>query len=74
MRRIFAAIWDDGRKTYYADWRVYHADFYSGNQPVTHRGVQLKVIDDDGSKEFAELYERAQKEPVRTQSNVAMGC
>lgn len=65
-RQIFAIVWDDGRVTYYASPRDYHADFYAGNQPVTHRGVRLEVIADDGSKEFADLYERVRQSPVRS--------
>jgi hypothetical protein len=66
VRQVFAVVWDDGRVTYYASPRDYHADFYAGNQPVTHRGVRLEVIPDDGSKEFADLYEQVQKGPVRS--------
>lgn len=66
VRQVFAVVWDDGRKTYYASPRAYHADFYAGNQPVTHRGVRLEILTDDGSREFAELYARVQRGPVRS--------
>ena len=39
-------------------------DFLAGNHPVQERGVRLEVRPDDGSKEWAELYARAQRGPV----------
>ena len=40
-------------------------DFAAGNQPLFHHGVRLDIIPDDGSKEWAELSERALIAPVR---------
>ncbi len=65
LRQVFAVVWEDGRRTYYANPNAYHSDFYAGNQPVTHRSVRLEILDDDGSKDFADLYGRVQHAPVR---------
>jgi hypothetical protein len=42
-------------------------DFLAGNQPAQERGVSMEVHPDDGSPEWAELYERVQQGPVRDQ-------
>lgn len=39
-------------------------DFLAGNQPVQERGVRMEVRLDDGSKDWAELYARAERGPV----------
>ena len=41
-------------------------DYLAGNQPVYERGVRLEVWEDDGSKEWKELFERASKAPVHS--------
>jgi L-alanine-DL-glutamate epimerase-like enolase superfamily enzyme len=41
--------------------------FAKGNQPVYEPGVQTELLDDDGSADFAHLYEQAQIAPVITQ-------
>jgi len=62
---VFAVVWKDGRRTYYANSDAYHKDFYAHNEPIFERGVKLEVLEDDGSKEFADLYEQVQNAPVR---------
>jgi len=67
-RHILKVIWEGGRVMYYANmlpqcWQ----DFQMGNQPVDERGVRMEVWKDDGSKEWADLYARVQKGPMRDQ-------
>ena len=38
--------------------------FWSGNQPVDDWGSRTELVDDDGSREFAELFDRASITPV----------
>jgi len=40
-------------------------DFLAGNHPVQERGVKLSFRLDDGTPEWADLYERCHAEPVR---------
>lgn len=40
--------------------------FAQGNQPVYEKGVHTVLLDDDGSADFADLYQRAQVAPVVT--------
>ncbi len=65
-RRIYAVVWESGRAVCYSSPEAYHQDFYRGNQPVTHRGVRLEEVEDDGSVLFEGLYEKVQSGPVVT--------
>lgn len=38
--------------------------FSLGNQPCCEAGVKTELLDDDGSKEFGELFEQAKVSPV----------
>lgn len=38
--------------------------FSLGNQPCYEAGVKTELLDDDGSKEFAEIFEQAKESPV----------
>jgi L-alanine-DL-glutamate epimerase-like enolase superfamily enzyme len=40
--------------------------FRTANQPLYERGVHTELVDDDGSAEFTELRQRAQRGPVLT--------
>jgi hypothetical protein len=40
-------------------------DFAAGNRPLFHPGVRVEILPDDGSREWAELNERAGRGPVR---------
>ncbi|MBW3624230.1 MAG: enolase [Armatimonadetes bacterium] len=64
-RLLLSVKWTGGRVTHYADiWDMWR-EFGRGNEPVDERGVRLHVTEDDGSKEWEELFTRAQKAPVR---------
>ena len=67
-RQLLSVSWPGGRIVHYADMREgCWPDFRAGNQPVQERGARLELHPDDGSREWAELYARAQAAPVRDQ-------
>ena len=67
-RLLQSVVWPGGRVMHYANMRPQlWADFLSGNQPAQERGVTTEVRPDDGSKEWADLYARAERAPVRDQ-------
>jgi hypothetical protein len=43
--------------------------FMAGNDPAQEPGVRIEIRDDDGSKDWADLYARVQQAPVREQRN-----
>ena len=63
-RLLLSVIWPGGLVRHYADIHQIWDDAKWGNIPVQARGVMMKVRRDDGSKEWAELYGRAQLGPV----------
>jgi L-alanine-DL-glutamate epimerase-like enolase superfamily enzyme len=63
-KRVYTVVWPDGRRIHYAHAQQYRLDFRAGNLPVFERGVWLEERDDDGSQDFADLYNRAQQGPV----------
>jgi len=67
-RLLQSVVWPGGRVMHYANMRPQiWADFLAGNQPAQERGVTTEVRPDDGSKEWADLYARAEQAPVRDQ-------
>jgi L-alanine-DL-glutamate epimerase-like enolase superfamily enzyme len=67
-RLLLSVAWPGGRVMHYANMRPQcWDDFLAGNQPAQERGVTMEVHPDDGSPEWAELYERALIGPVRDQ-------
>ncbi len=67
-RLLMSVVWPGGRVMHYTTMRPQcWDDFLTGNQPAQERGVTMEVRPDDGSPEWAELYERAQRAPVRDQ-------
>jgi L-alanine-DL-glutamate epimerase-like enolase superfamily enzyme len=70
-RALYAFVRANGERTYYKGEYGkggYWEDFLGGNQPLFERGVRLERIDDDGSREWAELYARVQQAPVRSKT------
>lgn len=65
-RNLYRVSWPSGAQVVY---KVGHdglwVDFEAGNQPLFHRGVRLDILPDDGSPEWADLYQRTQQGPVR---------
>ena len=66
-RQLLSVVWTDGRAVHYADMPQCWEDFRAGNQPIQERGVKMEVHPDDGSPEWADLYARARRSPVRDQ-------
>ena len=67
-RLLLSVVWPGGRVMHYATMRPRcWDDFLVGNQPAQERGVSMEMHYDDGSPEWAELYERVQRGPVRDQ-------
>jgi L-alanine-DL-glutamate epimerase-like enolase superfamily enzyme len=67
-RLVLSVVWPGGRVVHYSSlqpqcWR----DCQAGNVPVQERGATMEVHPDDGSKAWAELYERTLRGPVRDQ-------
>jgi L-alanine-DL-glutamate epimerase-like enolase superfamily enzyme len=71
-RAVYAVVRPSGERTYYAGeygGKIgYWEDFLAGNQPLFERGVRLEQLDDDGSREWADLAARVQVAPVRAHS------
>jgi L-alanine-DL-glutamate epimerase-like enolase superfamily enzyme len=63
-RLLLSVVWPGGRVVHYASMGQTRADGLSGNIPHQERGVTMEVRPDDGSREWAELYERASRSPV----------
>ncbi len=63
-RQLIRIQWVDGRKRYYAQIGQCWTDALNGNMPIHERGASLLPIPDDGTKEWTELYSRAEKAPV----------
>jgi len=63
-RRLIEVTRPGGTRLYFADqgqkWRFYHG----GNRPVDDWGCSTKLLDDDGSEQFADLHRRAGEGPV----------
>ena len=63
-----SVVWRGGRVMHYARMRPQcWDDFLAGNQPAQEPGATMEVHPDDGSPEWAELFERAQRGHVRDQ-------
>jgi L-alanine-DL-glutamate epimerase-like enolase superfamily enzyme len=66
-RLLLSVVWPGGRVMHYSSLRQCWNDCYVGNQPVQERGARMEVHPDNGSKTWAELYERTLPGPVRDQ-------
>ncbi len=68
-RHILSVVWQGGRVVHFANmvdhcWPHFRQH---GNDPAQEPGVKLEIWDDDGSKDWADLYARLQQGPVREQ-------
>jgi L-alanine-DL-glutamate epimerase-like enolase superfamily enzyme len=64
-RHILTATWPGARAIHYAHMGDMWTDALAGNLPVQERGVRFDVRLDDGSTQWSELFERADRGPVR---------
>jgi galactonate dehydratase len=58
---LMAVRWPSGATNYYAYSRQYWDDFQSGRLPIFTKGVRFEHIENDGSREWKELHEKAKK-------------
>ncbi|PJB74340.1 MAG: dgoA protein, partial [Armatimonadetes bacterium CG_4_9_14_3_um_filter_58_7] len=65
---LLAIRWPSGASSYYTHTMQYWEDFTAGRLPLFPSGVYLESIPDDGSSEWRDLQERAQRAPVHTGS------
>jgi len=68
-RHILTVVWPGGRAVHFANihdhcWPHFRTH---GNDPAQEPGATLEIWDDDGSQEWADLYERLQAGPIREQ-------
>jgi L-alanine-DL-glutamate epimerase-like enolase superfamily enzyme len=63
-RLLMSVVWPGGRVRHYATIGQVWEDAKWGNMPAQEPGVTMKVWRDDGSKEWADLYARAESGPV----------
>lgn len=66
-RLLLSVVWAGGRVVHYSSLRQCWDDCWVGNQPAQERGVRMEVREDDGSKDWADLYARTEIAPVRDQ-------
>ncbi|MEC8991483.1 MAG: mandelate racemase/muconate lactonizing enzyme family protein [Candidatus Latescibacterota bacterium] len=68
-RHILSVVWPGGRVVHFANMRdhVWPHFRQRGNDPAQEPGATLEIWDDDGSKEWSDLYERLQQGPMREQ-------
>ena len=65
--RIVEVSWPDGRKMYFGAGRTNFMVALSGqpgNMPFYERGVDARLLPNDGSAEWRELYEKSREKPV----------
>lgn len=60
---VYSIVWPDGRRVDYASGEALWDDFRSGRQPAYSRGVRMETFEDDGSREFRKLREKAKYVP-----------
>jgi L-alanine-DL-glutamate epimerase-like enolase superfamily enzyme len=64
-RLLNTVVWPDGSCLHMASTSQGYGFFSSGHGPAQAEGTRLEITPDDGSKEWAELFARAQERPVR---------
>ena len=69
QRHILTVVWPGGRAVHFANMRDHCWPHFRqhGNDPAQEPGATLEIWDDDGSKEWADLYGRLQAGPIREQ-------
>jgi L-alanine-DL-glutamate epimerase-like enolase superfamily enzyme len=63
--RLLEIVWPNGARTYYSSRVQMETDGHAGNLPVGVRGVELRVLADDGTATWRERHAQALKAPVR---------
>lgn len=63
-RRISTVVYPSGSRWHFAEELQRQEAFYFGHLPGFVPGVRLDVREDDGSKDFSDLYDRCREAPV----------
>ena len=63
-RLLLSVVWPGGLVRHYADIHQVWDDAFRGSIPAQARGVRMVVTPDDGTPEWADLFERAETAPV----------
>ncbi len=69
-RHLNSVVYPDGSCVHMAFTRQGYGYFGDGHGPAQVEGARLEITPDDGSKEWAELFEQAQERPVRARWGV----
>ncbi len=67
---LMAVCWPDGSTHYFAYSRQYWNDFSRGRLPVFTKGVRFEYVENDGSREWKELQQRATKGAVFSRERI----
>ncbi len=67
---LIAVRWPTGATHYFAYSRQYWSDFSSGRLPIFTKGVRFEYVDNNGSREWKDLLERAKKGSVYSRERV----
>lgn len=62
--RLVEVRWHDGRSEYFASGHQLRSYAQDGNVPLYERGVETRLVPDDGSERWQSLHERALEGPV----------
>jgi hypothetical protein len=70
--RLVEAIWPDGKRMYFNHLGgvnfVLNPAMKPGNVPFYERGVTTRLLPDDGTAKWRDLYERSRKSPLLIRS------
>ncbi len=68
-RHILTVTWPGGRAIHFANMQDHCWPHFRthGNDPAQEPGARLEIWEDDGSREWARMYERLQAGPIREQ-------
>ena len=67
---LIAVRWPTGGCHYFAYRRQFWDDFSSGRLPIFTKGVRFQYIDNNGSREWKELHERARRSSVFSKERI----
>lgn len=63
-RQLLRVEWAGGRRRFYNNIQQLWTDAQNGNVPIHEQGSRLVPVPDDGSREWADLYKRAEQGPL----------
>ena len=66
---LIEVSWPSGDRTYFTHAQQMWDTWRAGDLPAFVRGVDMKLVEDDGSDQWRELQQQAQLAPVRTSAN-----